>query len=40
MLDLSHTPRPKKKKKKSSESINVYHNTALVQVGKKMAGEQ
>lgn len=39
MLDLSHTPR-QKKKIKSSESINVYHNTALVQVGKKMAGEQ
>lgn len=38
MLNLSHTPR--QKKKKSSESINVYHNTALVQVGKKMAGEQ
>lgn len=33
MLDLSHTPR--QKKKKSSESINVYHNTALVQVGEK-----
>lgn len=38
MLDLSHTPR--QKKKKFPESINVYHNTALVQVGKKMAGEQ
>lgn len=37
MLDLSNTPR---QKKKSSESINVYHNTALVQVEKKMAGEQ